>query len=41
MNVKGRLRSFVGLLGLAVLAATSIKAQDQNPPSKMRKPRTP
>src|SRR5271167_1971777 len=32
MNTKGRLRSFVGLLGLAVLAATSIKAQDQPQP---------
>src|ERR1700722_7119623 len=32
MNTKGRLRSFVGLLGLAVLVATSIKAQDQAQP---------
>ena len=41
MNIKGRLRSSVALLGLAVLAATSITAQDQNPRSPMRKPRTP
>src|SRR6202453_3025012 len=34
MNVKGRLRSFVGLLGSAVLAATSIAAQDQTPPQQ-------
>src|ERR1700733_11473642 len=32
MNIKGRLRSSVALLGLTVLAATSITAQDQNPP---------
>jgi VWFA-related protein len=34
MNTKGRLRSLVALFGLAVLGATSITAQDQNPPQQ-------
>ncbi len=40
MNVKGRLRSFVALLGLAVLAATPVHGAGPEP-SPMRKPRTP